>query len=184
MAILTFTADELVNVRLQAGKQFSIEDLSDSDIASMTINGSAVDYVLEKVTQGITQEILDAKIADGTLTQVEADAFGKARDGTATDVSNFINLALKPPQTLQFRRATVFRAAGLSIPIVKRVVSENAAQIETRLQAEKWADRQSNLFTRADEEIERLRDVFPDDLFLTPKPFRNRLRTFAITTRY
>ena len=183
MAILTFTADELRDVRLQAGKQFSVEDLSDTDIASMTINGSAVDYVLEKVTIGISQTILDAKIADGTLTQAEADAFGKARDGTATDVSNFINLALKPPQTLQFRRATVFRAAGLSIPIVKKVSSESGSQIETRLQDEKWADRQANLFTRADEEISRLRDAFPDDLFVTRAIGSRRYRFFGITTR-
>ena len=181
MAILDFTADELAQVRLQAGKQFSTDDLSDAEIASMTINGSAVDYVLEKVTQGITQTILDAKVADGTLTQAESDAFGKARDGTATDVANFINLALRPPQTLQFRRSIVFRSAGLAIPLLRKVLSESSSQVETRLQDEKWQDRQANLFTRADEEIRRLRDAFPDDLFTERAIGSRRYRYFAIT---
>ena len=78
MAILTFTADERAEVRMQVGKQFATDDLTDADIDSTTINGSAVDYVLEKVTQGITQEILDAKIADGTLTQTEARCLWKS----------------------------------------------------------------------------------------------------------
>ena len=148
MAILTFTDDERAEVRMQVGKQFATDDLTDADIDSTTINGSAVDYVLEKVTQGITQEILDAKIADGTLTQEEANAFGKARDGTATDVADFINITLKPPQSLQFRRSIIYRGAGLAIPIMRKTESEGSAQIQTRLQPEKWQDRQASLFAK------------------------------------
>ena len=40
MAILTFTDDERAEVRMQVGKQFKTDDLTDADIDSTTINGS------------------------------------------------------------------------------------------------------------------------------------------------
>ena len=94
-------------------------------------------------------------------------------------------ITLKPPQSLQFRRSIIYRGAGLAIPIMRKTESEGSAQIQTRLQPERWQDRQASLFARADEEIQRLRNTFPDDLFFTPKPFGvSRFKMFAVTSRH
>ena len=44
------------------------------------------------------------RLAPDVLTQEESDAFGKVRDETELDITNFINLALRTPQVGQFRR--------------------------------------------------------------------------------
>ena len=165
MAGFVFTTAEIGEVRLQMGKGLRFSDLETSEINSPTIRDSACDYVVQSVTKGITTAALDAAVASGSLTQAEADAFGKVRDETATDITHFINLALRPPQVGQFRRSIVYRASGLSVALLTRLQRERADVIEQTWEERGWREHQAYLFQQCDDEIRRLRDAFPNDLF-------------------
>ena len=106
-------------------------------------------------------ESLAAEVAAGALTQAQADAFGKVRDETELDVTNFINQALRPPQVGQFRRAIIYRSAGLGVPLVTQLIRETGDVVVQQWEERKWRDLQANLFSLCDDEITRLRDAFP-----------------------
>ena len=165
MAGFVFTDDELAEVKLQTGKTLRFSSLSSAEINSKTIRDAACDYVFETVTAGITEQTLAGEVSGGVLTQAEADAFGKARDETETDVTNFINQALRPPQAQQFRRAIIYRASGLSVALVTQLYRETVGPIEQWWEEHKWEERQAYLFRQCDDEIVRLRNAFPRDLF-------------------
>lgn len=158
MATLALTDDELTEVRLQLGNRVTTTDLSDAQIRSQTVLGAASDYVLEKVREGLDLN----KLTDAERTIAE-----RIRDESADDIANFVNVLLKPPQRSQFRRAVIFRTAGMCAPLVSTLLSESAAGIAQRIQARPWEVIQANLFLRSDEEINLLRDAFPDDAFPT-----------------
>ena len=173
MAGFTFTDGEIAEVKLQMGKSLRFDALTTDEINSKTVRDAACDYVIETVTRGITEQTLADEVSGGVLTQAEADAFGKARDETETDVTNFINQALKPPQAQQFRRSIIYRSAGLGVAVVTQLYRETVGPIEQWWEEHKWEDRQVYLFGLCDDEIVRLRKAFPQDLF--------RIRPASIT---
>ena len=103
------------------------------------------------------------------LTGAELDAAVRLRDETAEDVSGFINTVLKPPQRRQMRRSIIYRTAGLCAPVVERFQAEGFSGINQRQVPVPQSTLQRDLFTRCDEEIDRLRNAFPDDAFLSNK---------------
>ena len=165
MAGFTFTDVELAEVQLQMGKNLKFSRLTALEINAETVRGAACDYVVETVTKGITEGTLDGEVSAGRLTQAEADAFGKARDATELDVTNFIDLALRPPQAGQFRRAIIYRAAGLGVALETQLIRETGDVVVQQWEEHKWRDVQANLYGMCDDEIVRLREAFPDDLF-------------------
>ena len=178
MAGFTFTSDEVAEVKMQMGKSLRFDALTTDEINAKTIRDAACDYVIETVTKGITKQSLADEVSAGVLTQAEADAFGKVRDETELDVTNFINLVLRTPQVGQFRRAIIYRAAGLGVALVTQLEREQADVVQQTWEKRGWRSIQSNLFQMCDDEITRLRDAFPDDLF---KIRRVPITLFAIT---
>ena len=178
MAGFTFTEDEIAEVQLQMGKSLRFDGLTTAEINSKTVRDAACDYVVETVTKGITIESLAAEVSAGGLTQEQADAFGKVRDETELDVANFINLALRPPQVGQFRRATIYRSAGIGVSLVTQLHRETADVITQEWEKRSWVGQQSRLFGLCDDEIDRLRDAFPEDLFRIRAA---KITLFAIT---
>lgn len=175
MATLALTSEEIVEVRLQLGNRITASDLTDAQITGKTTLGSASDYVLEKVRDGLDLD----KLSDSERTIAE-----RLRDETADDIASFVNNVLKPPQVEQFRRSVIFRCAGMCAPLVSTVLSESAAGIAQRIQARPWEVLQASLFLRADEEITLLRNAFPDDAFPTVvegAAKRGNYNFFAIT---
>ena len=158
MATLLLNQDELAEVRLLVGKNIKEDMLTDFEIQSGVVLGAASDYVFEKVREGLDLS---------KLTDVERTIAERFRDETDDDIVRFSTEVLKPPQEQQMRRAVIYRSAGLCVAIVNQVISESAANITTRIQNRAWEVLQASLFTRADEEIERLRQAFPDDAFPT-----------------
>jgi len=156
MAALTLTDNELAEVRLQIGNNITADHISDSQIASSTILEAACDYVFEKVREDIDISVLDAD------EQLIAE---RVADEAPDNITNFINTVLKPPQRQQIRRAIIYRCSGLAVQVVSTLLAENAGSINQRMQARPWEVIQASLFLRADEEIQRLRDAFPDDAF-------------------
>lgn len=153
------TADELKDVRLQLGAGVTEVDLSDEHINAGTMLGAATDYVFERVREDIDL----AKLAPNERAVVE-----RFRDETSEDVSVFINTVLKPPQRQQMRRAIVYRTAGLCAPVVVRVVAQSYVGISERQHPPpRWEMLQASLFQRAEDEIDLLRNAFPDDAFLS-----------------
>ena len=160
VALLQLTNDEIADVRLQLGSKLTPDNLSDAQITSGSMLGSATDYVFERVREDLDLEALD------TTERGIAERF---RDESAEDVAAFINIVLKPPQRSQMRRAVVFRTAGLCAPVISRTLGESYAGINQRQLALPASVLQDSLFQRCEEEIDRLRNAFPDDAFLSNK---------------
>ena len=69
---------------------------------------------------------------------------------------------------VRFRRAVVYRSAGVAVGLLAPVSSEGFDAIVThRREVPKWKEVQYAHFAAADAEIARLRSSFPDDAFLT-----------------
>ena len=178
MAGFVFTDDEIAEVQMQMGKSLRYDALTTDEINSKTVRDAACDYVIETITKGITAESLASEVSAGVLTQAEADAFGKVRDETELDVTNFINLALRTPQVGQFRRAIIYRSAGLGVALVTQLEREQADVVQQTWEKRGWRDVQAHLFLMCNDEIDRLRDAFPEDLFrIRPA----KITLFAIT---
>ena len=160
MALLQLTNDEIADVRLQLGSKLTADNLSDAQITSESMLGSATDYVFERVREDLDLEALD------TAERGIAERF---RDETEEDIAAFINIVLKPPQRSQMRRAVVFRTAGLCAPVISRTLGESYAGINQRQLALPASVLQDSLFQLAEGEIDRLRNAFPDDAFLSNK---------------
>ena len=158
MAILTLTDTEVVEVRLQLGARLTASDLSDEQIRSTSVLGAATDYVFEKLREGLNEDALVDE------ERVIAERF---RDEQPEDISNFVNVVLKPPQRQQLRLGVIYRAAGIAAPMVERYETENAAGISQRVAEPRWQSLQRSLFSRADEQIQLVRKAFPDDAFQT-----------------
>ena len=153
MATLTLTDEEVAEVSLLIGAS---NPLSAEQIRSNVILGTASDYVFEEIRKGMNVE---------ALTPSERAIAERFADETEDDIANFVNVVLKPPQRSQMRRAVMYRCAGLCVPIVQQLSSESAGGISQRLTIQQWEIKQAGFFQRADEEITRLNEAFPDDAF-------------------
>lgn len=170
MATLTLTTEEIIQVRLLMGARFTANDLSDDQIRSQVVLGACSDYVFEKVREGLDFD---------KLTDTERAIAERFRDETEDDIANFVNQVLKPPQVAAFRRAVMYRCAGVSVRLVKHVTSEDASDIRQEIQEQKIAEMETNLFQMSDNDILLIRKSFPDDAF--PDVTRRKYKFFAVT---
>lgn len=199
MATLTLSDAQVIEVRLLLGSHLTTDDVSDEQIRSQVILGAASDYVFEKIREGMDIASLPAN---------EQTIARRFADETDDDITNFINVVLKPPQRGQMERAVMYRCAGLCVPIVSnaatggvnisrsaaqaaQVIAENAGGIGHRFQPQSEATQeviarqisrrtftpQEDFFQRADEELVRLNQAFPDDAFKSRVPKYNLFTT-------
>ena len=156
MATLALTKEEIRSTRLQFSHRLTETDIPDGIIADNLMVSSATDYVYENVLRDIDVSALPS----------DEMAFAeRIRDATDDNFIGFLDNVLKPPQDSQFRRAVIFRLAGLLVPTIKQVIAESGSDISQRFQTHEWEIVQASLFLRSDEEIELLRNAFPDDAF-------------------
>ncbi len=157
MANMTFTDAEVAEVRFHTGSGGRDPNkLTDDAIKSDSVLGSACDYVYEQVLNGID---LDA------LTTAERDIVDRDADDVEDDITAFINTVLKPPQRKQFRRAIVYRSAGILVQSLDDVEYVGAVGITDRLAKKDWRHVQTGLYGLSEDEIRRLRNAFHDDAF-------------------
>lgn len=161
MPKLSLTPAEVAEVRAQLGAHLTTSDLSDATIGLESTVGAATDYVLEKVREDMELEKIDS-VSERTIAT-------RTHDSSDDNLSGFLSSVLKPPQPAQFRRAVVYRTAGLCAPLLSPVLSESVGGISIRRQVKVWETMQAQLFLRCDEEIARLRGAFEDDAFVVPR---------------
>ena len=169
MATLALTTVEIVEARSLLGNQITTDDLTDAQILSGVISGEASDYVFEKVRESLNVDALGA---------TEKAIALRIRDDADDDIAAFVNSVLKEPQARLFRRAIVYRSAGNATAIMSRPVSENSGEITLSVDTPKWQDLQTHLYKIAEEQIEQINKIFPNDAFV-----QKRRRYFAVSTR-
>ena len=138
MADITLTESEYNQVRSRIHTSLTIENFPNAKVSEDLVLNSACDYVFEELVQGLANR-------PSTLAELVAKFDG--------------------PQEQQFRRAILFRLAGLIIPDLPQLLSQSAGPVTQRYQSQQWEVKQASLFLRADEEIERLRNAYDDDDF-------------------
>ena len=163
MATLSLTTDDCIQVRLQLGTHVDEQTLSNDQIRTQTILGNASDYVFEKIRNGMDIQALPE--ADRLI----AERFADEQDD---DITNFINVVLKPPQRQQMRNAVICYCAGLCVPIVERLRMERAGDVTHQI-ATDYDVQQAKLFRLADDNIGRLLRVFKNDAFAKRPPKLN-----------
>ena len=169
---LTLTTNELAEIRLLVGARVTSFELTDAQIQSDIVLGTATDFVYESVRKDIDLTKLDA---------TQAAAATRVYDDTEDDVDAFVSDVLKPPQNNQFRRAVFFYGAGLCIPMVQQIESESAGTITQKLQTQQWQQKQANYFARSNDEINKIRDAFPDDAFQSSAAQAPKINFFTLT---
>lgn len=150
MSYLQFNDNDAMQIRLNLGESITEENLSGFDIASSTINGEAHDYVFN-------QSFLNVDIS--TFPMSQPIALGTA---TSEQIESFLSSALNAKQLDLFKRAMIFRAAGLCAYIIDRIAAENVLVVRTTIQTRANQEVQKELFDRCDSAIVRLRDLFPE----------------------
>lgn len=165
MATLAITGEETKEVRMQVGTWVKEDVLTDAQIQSKTVLGTASDYVFEKIRNGMNLDAFSA--ADRLIAE-------RFYDETDDDIVNFVEQVLKPPQREQMRRAVIYYSAGLCVPIVPKQIREGAIGVTTEVEL---LQTQQNLFDLADEQIDNLRNAFPTDAFKKKIPKINMFTT-------
>ena len=151
--MLTLTDAEKSEVRMLTGKWTTEADLTDTDIDTESILGEASDYVMDQVTTDI-----DISKISGYS---DIDVLRR------TAINTFITL-LDAVQRRCFRRAVVFRAAGIAVELLAPVFVEGSNAIVTqRREVPKWQDLQVSHFAKSDRQIARIKSIYPDDAYLT-----------------
>ena len=157
MAFYNLTDSDVAEVRLQLGRRVTNEIVSDSQVRSETILGAAADFVFQRILEDLNINVLTAEQRTVVLA---------LREETEDSVTNFINTVLKAPQRSQLRRAIIYRAAGILVPIADAALSESAGGLAQRHAAQAWETRQSALWQLCQDEIALIQNAFPDDAFL------------------
>ena len=161
MAKLALTPAEIIEVRQLVSVGATPTAIPDVTITSEVYLGAASDYVYERVLErtDLTGEAFES------LTQDEKDAVTRARDETAEDITNFINVVLKPPQRLQFRRAVMFRTAGLIVEGFPQRRHQRLVDFVESFTQRDWVQHRIFLFAECDREIQRIGKSFAGDIF-------------------
>lgn len=158
--MLRLTDSEYSEVRLAIHTKLPTTALSDTQIGSSLVLGEATDYCLGYILY-----------ADGGLLNLSAfsddqkTAFENVRDGTEQSLTRFLNTGLVGAQVSLFRRAVLYRAAGNSVPFVLGIQSESGVQVATQYALPDAEEKQKWLYAQADEQLLRLRNLFPDDAY-------------------
>lgn len=162
---LQLTDAELIEMRNNVSLKATVADLPDDVLRSGTVLGEATDYVFEAVranmqTSGDAFEMLSPE-QRAAITAIQS----RTTANVETQIANFINVVLVGPQKVQFRRAVIFRGAGLATAMLSQLLSESAGGIAQRFQNQQWEVKQAALFALADEQINHIRNAFPEDIF-------------------
>ena len=131
-------------------------DLSDAQINSSLILGSAVDYVLGEILDDIDLSVFD-ETKRATILAV--------KDGTASSLDTFESDCLEGAQGKMFRRSVLYRAAANAFPMVKVVNQETVSEFSKRFDLPDPKDKQEWLMEQVDLNIIRLRNLFPTDAY-------------------
>ena len=150
---MTITDSECDEVRLQMGTYVKVGNLSNEQIRTNSLLGAASDFVFAQVTTNIDI----TKLAD----------YADLDELRSATVDSFLNSsALTDRQKLQFRRAVFSQTSGLAIGLLAPVVREDLNIVSRQRDIPKWQAKQVELFDRALDAIQLIRDWFPDDAFL------------------
>lgn len=161
MAKLQLTDDEIKEVRALVGITISDQELPDETITMEVFLGAASDYVYETILNRIDT----SSQAYAQLDQDERDLITRTRDEAAEDIANFVNVVLKPPQRLQFRRAIMTRTAGVLSESFSHHVREDVIGISTSFDRKDFEKHRDFLFDQCEKEIHRIGTAFVNDIF-------------------
>ena len=180
MGVLTLTSGEYDNIRLLMGAETTEADLTDDQITH-AILGQASSYVFLRVTKdvdvGYVRDNLNtpmdlSRLPAGPTTEDRLKLYGDEYYASVTilrsiDVNWFIEDAMTSSQREAFRRAVVYRAAGLAMSVLKpQVLVEDAdAGVSVRRSDKGWSEVQAGLFAGAEEAIDLVLELYPNDAF-------------------
>ena len=150
------TADELNEVRMGIHTRLKPKDLSDEQIKSSMILGSAVDYVLGELLDDIDLSVFD---------ETKRQTFLMVKDGMASSLTSFESTCLEGAQVQMFRRAVIYRATANAYPMVKVTDQEVAFDLTKRYDLPDQKDKLTWLMEQVDLNIIRLRNLFPTDAY-------------------
>ena len=156
----TLTDDELKEIRYHVGNRVSDTDLPDEVINSQSVLGASLDFVLSMIRKSIDMTKLPDLSAD------ERDALVHLPDEGPQDIARFVNIVLKGPQQRQFRRAVIYRCAGIALTAIARSTGDSFTGFSTRVAQTPLQFQQQHLFLLSATEVVLIREQFPDDVFL------------------
>ena len=183
---LTLNSGDHDTIRLLTGVETTATDLTDAQIESDAILGVASTYVFLLVTArvdvGYIGDNLNMPVPDGDLptngeTGLELTTpeerlaeYKRLYYSTVTrvrnlSVDNFIRDAMSMAQRDTFRRAVLYRAAGLAMSVIKpQVLVEDAeAVVSVRRSDKSWSEVQTELFAVVEELIDAVLDFYPSE---------------------
>lgn len=179
--MLTLSDADVSTVRMLTGVETSETDLTDNQIRSDALLGIASTFVFQRITENVNVSTL-ANAISPPLSRVPANTFNDYRDEHYSSVDtirnvpidHFVEEALSTQQQTAFRRSVVYRTAGLAMNILDpSLIQETTSQVVTHRWSEKiWLAVQESLFSTAEEAIDFIFNVYPDDAFQKPN---NRL---------
>lgn len=154
--MFTPTAAELNEVRMSIHTRLKVSDLSDEQIQSSLILGSAVDYVIGELLDDIDLSVFD---------DTKRATFLMVKDGMASSLTSFESTCLEGAQREMFRRAVIYRAAANAYPMVKVTDQEVRFDLTNRYDMMDPEDKHAWLMEQVDWNIIRLRNLFPEDAY-------------------
>ena len=153
----TLTEQEYSDVRLQIHANLQPDQLSDVQIGSDSMRGACGGVCAIAVPHIVDPE---------KLTTAQKRVIAALVDGTTDDPTEFIGTVLKSRQQKMFRRAVVFRTAGMCVPVVRTLTAEETGVVGQRMAVQMPDDKRADLFALAEAEIVLLHNVYGDDAFL------------------
>lgn len=154
---MELTAAEKNQVRMSVHTTLEATDLSDTQIESSLILGSAVDYVVGEILRNINLS---------AFTDTQQRAFLAIKDGTTASLTAFENTCLVGAQQGMFRRAVVYRAAANAYPMVKITGTERAFDLTNQYDLMKPEAKLAWLQEQSDFNILNLKNLFQDDAYI------------------
>lgn len=130
------------------------------DLIATSVDGSSVVGLASPLTRNILRSLTAEEFLYTDVGQTAIDArISASEEGFTADTKTAISTLLTAIQKRQFRRAVIYRSAGLIVPILRQRLSENTGGFSERMNAVSWETKQLSLFVRAEEEVERFGDV-------------------------
>ena len=172
--MLSLSDAEVATVRSLTGVATSGSDLTDNLIRSVTILGQASTFVFQRITENVNVGTLATVISPpiSRVTVADLPAYRHEHYSSVDTIRNvpiddFVEEALSPQQQTAFRQAVMYRSAGLAMTVIKpALIEQSTSQIRTQRRSEKdWLAVQDALFSAAEEAIDFIFDVYPDDAF-------------------
>lgn len=151
--MLTLATADFNEFRLLTGALTEDDDLTDAQINGATINGAASDWAQGELIRYVNINDLShyTSLADLRNTSIN--------DLSANELTTL--------QQGQLKRAVLYRGAGIAVELLRPVTQEGSSDIITqRRDTPDWQALQTDLYAKAEDEIDALRAAYPDDAFL------------------